>query len=437
MLSHAPQLHLLLTKEPLTCNLCAYSVRADTLQLFINEVAVNQIQAPNDRQGVGDIRNLASKGMRVIADNRDALFPDSDGNQIRRSRWFSPKDAAELVGVSRVAIIKRIESQNDYPKGTRGANNHRYFTLEEINQMREIHGTRPKRPDGANPFVLAVQHQKGGVSKSVTATHVAHYAAISGYRTLLIDLDAQATTTSMCGYLPDVELSGKDTMLGVYDRSVSIRDILRNTHIDGLDLVPSSGELYHLEGRISQQMIEDPARPYFNFIRNALKELDGRHDIIVIDSPPSLLNTTTPIALAADGIVVPVPAEYPDFATSVQYLTLFYTLLQQLEQVTGPKSYEFFKLLVSRYDANNQDSANIADWIRYTYGHNVLKHPFPLTRAITSAGATLHTLYELSPNEIDRRTYQRARKSLDPLMNEVLELIRRAWERQIRDLEAA
>ena len=72
--------------------------------------------------------------------------------------------------------------------------------------MREVFGTLPHRASSDPAMVLAIQNFKGGVGKSTMVCHLAQYLALEGYRFCFIDCDSQASTTSMFGLNPDVDV---------------------------------------------------------------------------------------------------------------------------------------------------------------------------------------------------------------------------------------
>src|SRR3546814_16038240 len=81
--------------------------------------------------------------------------------------------------------------------------------------MREVFGTQPHRGPEDEPLIIPFQNFKGGVGKSTLAIHAAQYLAMRGYRVLLIDADAQASTTMMFGYIPDQEIDMADSLYPV------------------------------------------------------------------------------------------------------------------------------------------------------------------------------------------------------------------------------
>ncbi|MGO8105596.1 AAA family ATPase, partial [Rhizobium leguminosarum] len=87
----------------------------------------------------------------------------------------------------------------------------------------------------------------GGSAKTTTTVHLAHYLALTGLRVLAIDLDPQASLSAMFGYQPEFDVSDNETIYAAIryddDNRRPIRDVIRNTYFDGIDLIPGNLEL--------------------------------------------------------------------------------------------------------------------------------------------------------------------------------------------------
>ena len=126
---------------------------------------------------------------------------------------FSISRAAEMAGRSTEAI-RQAEADGRLPAPRLTESGRREgYTLAEVNQMRDVFGTRPRRGPDDPPIVLAVQNFKGGVGKSTLACHLAQYLALKGYRTAVVDCDSQASSTTIFGFNPDMDVADEDTLL--------------------------------------------------------------------------------------------------------------------------------------------------------------------------------------------------------------------------------
>ncbi|HEU0032898.1 MAG TPA: AAA family ATPase [Kofleriaceae bacterium] len=149
--------------------------------------------------------------------------------------------------------------------------------------------------------IVAVANQKGGVGKTTTAINIAASVASRGYRVLLVDFDPQGNASSGVGYPRDrIELSIYDALVG----DVAMEDVVRPTEITTLFLVPATTDLVGAE----IELISAERRE--RFLADALASVADQYDYIVIDCPPSLGLLTLNALVAADGVIVPMQAEY-------------------------------------------------------------------------------------------------------------------------------
>ena len=151
--------------------------------------------------------------------------------------------------------------------------------------------------------IIAVTNQKGGVGKTTTAINVGAALALSGHRTLVVDIDPQGNATSGLG-LKGQQAAGGSIYQALTADNALPDDFILPTPIANLSVIPATRDLAGAE--IELIPLDDRDRR----LRALLAPLRTRFEFILIDSPPSLGLLTLNALVAADTVLIPLHCEY-------------------------------------------------------------------------------------------------------------------------------
>ncbi|VTZ51198.1 putative replication protein A [Methylocella tundrae] len=394
---------------------------------------------PNEGR-LGDLRALINADAAELSARLRAQqmrdFPPAAQKTIRR---FSPSEAAKLIGIHE-GYLRQLVAEGKGPPPQ--SNNRRTYSVEDIEALRidldrSGKGTRryvPHRKGDEALQIISVMNFKGGSGKTTTAAHLAQFLALRGYRVLAIDLDPQASLSTLFGHQPELDVGDDETLYGAirYDEDRrEMAEIVRSTYIPNLHLVPGQLELMEFEHETPKVLMERRGQDslFFSRIGEALGQVSHAYDVVVIDCPPQLGFLTLSALCAATAVLITVHPQMLDVMSMSQFLNMTGGLLDVVADAGGATQYDWMRYLVTRYEPSDGPQTTMVGLMRSIFGSRVLTHPMLKSTAIADAGLTKQTLYEVERQQFTRGTYDRAIEALDLVNGEVEGLVRQVWRR--------
>ena len=380
--------------------------------------------------------NAARLSEALDAHMRNSFQPDS-----RKSlRKFHPSEVAELTGLS-MSNLRTRHQDGDFPEVETDSRGRRLYSAAEIDQIRHVMARTgrngetylPGRRAGDGMQVISVVNFKGGSSKTTSAIHLAQRYALRGYRVLAVDMDPQASLTTMFGYRPEIEFAEGGTIYDAlrYEDPLPLSQVIRKTYFHKLDLAPAGLLLSEYETETAYALQHRVEPPFTQRLALALDEVEADYDLVIIDCPPQLGFTTMSALLASTGLLITVVPSMLDVASMAQFLEMAGETVRTLEESAGPTDWKFLKFLIARYEPTDVPQAQMAGFLRSILLDQVLMTPMLKSTAISDAGMTQQTIYELDPGQVVRKTLDRILESVNGAADELEAVIQAAWGRRV------
>ena len=232
-------------------------------------------------------------------------------------------------------------------------------------------------------ITIAIANQKGGVGKTTTAINLAAAFAQRGKRVLLADLDPQANSTISFLDLQTIHLSVYDFLI---DTTLPFSDVIRQTEVQNLDLLPARINLAKLEGKLIGEL-DAPFR-----FKDRVDPVSLHYDIVIIDTPPTLGLITVNALVAATHLVVPIQSSY--FA-----LEGTDDLLETVERIKARPNpqLEVLGVVVTLHDKRTTLSKDIYDQICQVFGDKVFQTTISRSVRLEESPAYRESIFTFAP----------------------------------------
>lgn len=203
--------------------------------------------------------------------------------------------------------------------------------------------------------IISIANQKGGVGKTTTAINLSSLLAAAEKKTLLIDIDPQANSSSGLS-VTHQSPSVYEVLIG--DKEIS--DVILNTYMPFLDLLPSNINLVGAE----IEMVDMDNRE--QLMKARISYINDKYDFIIIDCPPSLGLLTLNALTASDSVLIPVQCEYFALEGLGQLLNTINIVKQHFN-----KQLEIEGVLLTMFDTRLRLSHQVAEEVKKYFGDKV------------------------------------------------------------------
>ncbi|UXN67924.1 plasmid partitioning protein RepA (plasmid) [Devosia neptuniae] len=359
-------------------------------------------------------------------------------NAQKTLRLFGMAEVAHYLGVS-PNNLKRLHLEGKGPVPQIASGGRRFYTAEQMIELRhyldkngrsDAKNYVPGRKPGEKLQVIAVVNFKGGSGKTTTATHLAQHLALTGHRVLAVDLDPQASLSALHGFQPELDKNSSLYDSIRYDNPRPLAEVIRPTNFPLLDIIPANLELqeYEYETPLAMQTSQDGKR-FFTRLGKSLETVDDRFDVVVIDCPPQLGYLTLTALSAATSVLITVHPQMLDLMSMSQFLLMLGNIAKTIKKAGADFHLDWLRYLITRYEPMDVPQAQMLGFMQSMLAEDILQHQMLKSTAISDAGLTKQSLYEVERANFNRDTYDRAIESLDAVNFEIQGLVHHAWGR--------
>ena len=247
--------------------------------------------------------------------------------------------------------------------------------------------------------IIAMVNQKGGVGKTTSTINLGAALAELGRKVLLVDFDPQGALSAGFGSNPhELDLTVYNVMM---DRSVDVWDVVQQTHVENVDLLPANIDLSAAE----VQLVNEVARE--QVLASALRKVEGHYGVILIDCQPSLGLLTVNALTASHGVIIPLICEF--FA--LRAVALLVDSISKVQDRINPK-LQIDGVLATMFDSRTLHSREVIARIVDAFGDKVFDTVIKRTVKFPDATVAAEPILAFATNHPGAESYRQLAREL-------------------------
>jgi len=248
--------------------------------------------------------------------------------------------------------------------------------------------------------IIAITNQKGGVGKTTTTVNLSAALAEAGQRILLVDLDPQASATSVLGLKENSAGSIYQALIG----AKHARELILPTRIPNLSAIPADLDMVGAEIEVAR--MDEPLVQ----LRNVLGDIREQNafDFALLDCPPSLGILMSNALAAADEILVPIQCEY----YALEGLGLLMEVTERIRASGANPTLSISGLLLTMFDGRTNLNPAVVAEVRNHFQEVVYETVIPRTVRFAEAPSHGRTIFEHDPAGAGAAAYRALAKEL-------------------------
>jgi len=243
-------------------------------------------------------------------------------------------------------------------------------------------------------LIIAITNQKGGVGKTTTALNVSAALALMGRKTLLIDTDPQAHSSTSC--IADPDSSSKSLYDIMMRPDEGLETIITESTIPGLDVAGSKISMAKLEPSLLGE-IDGHYR-----LKDVLELVHPKYQYIIIDTPPTLGLITMNSLVAATHILIPIQSSFLALEGTDDLLET----IEKVKKIANP-SLQILGILITLHDKRTNISRDVVKRIRKVFGDLVFKTLISKSVKLEESPAYKESIFTHAPNSVGAFQYRK------------------------------